>query len=209
MKITGLVCAILSITWSVEPAPIQCSVLHTNDKCQYYEDMSVCIQESAFSKSGNKYDKLLILLNANSSNKLCGKERKWRSDDVMVIYFSFRVKQNRLYYLTSLEDDFTSSNADCKLKETLLFCLTDSVSTTRTTKNRPCETSINTILTTKEQTGVGLLFTYNIVYSGVSFDGPHLTSVSFDKNFVIRKIGFDTRGMIQSPCGTDDTLYFQ
>lgn len=206
MKFLAFFLVTTSLLWYNSPTAKDCNVLRAHDKCHYYETVTVCIQDIAFSKNDDKYKELTMELNEIKNSNCNKKLSKWRPDATNILYFTFRTEGSKMFYLTSLVRDIIPSQ--CDVKEVILFCLTDSIGTTRTISKGSCESAITSILLKKERISLDTLTTYGLNYPTVSFDGPHLVSITLNKNLIIKRIGYYTRGMILPPCESDSILFF-
>jgi len=93
------------------------------------------------------------------------------------------------------------------MADVLLFGLRDAVGTRRTTRDTRGEPALETVLLHKEVAGADTLVTYALDQH--DSDSPHLTRITFDAKFRVKRLLYDSRGLLSQPCETDSLIEYK
>jgi len=188
-----------------------CTVLQGKSQCgQQRSLMSVRTGKAEFGDSARGYRRLEVV----TGNRPCPeitqlryrKGRRNRQEVDPHLSFDCRVQGSQLFYYTGLVHSDSLFPTSCGMSDVLLFGLRDAVGTRRTTGRNRCESVLETELLRKEVTGADTLVTYALDQH-IS-DSPHLTRITFDTKFRVKRRLYDNRGLLTRPCEADSLIEY-
>lgn len=189
--------------------------LTTVDKCGQYTKATVRVSAPLYEQLPSpKYRNLTISIGNEAPTTMAAsaplKRKQRKSESGLLLSFDYRVESNKLFYFSSLVGPVANILPACRGQDELLFCLTDSLQTSRSVA-KACNTFTSQLIR-KELLGMDTLYTYSVFWRG-STDAPTLKGVVFDQHFQVKSIAFDTRGFFvtthKHPCEPDSILYFR